>query len=164
MLMSQTLRIYIARHGDASLSKKKDSLQPLSARGVEEVEKIALWASLQGIQVEQIHHSGIQRAQESAEIFAKFLHPKSGVLSVSGLMPSDSARAMAADLTHETRTLLLVGHLPFMGLLAEELIRDNEKLRSVGFPTGGLAGFEYDGKSWTLICTITPDKVKLNSN
>lgn len=157
--MSQTLRIYIARHGDASLSKTKDSLRPLSARGVEEVEKIALWASRQGIQVEQIHHSGIQRAQESAEIFAKFLHPKSGVLSVSGLKPADSARAMAADLTHETKTLLLVGHLPFMGLLAEELIKDNKKLRTVGFPTGGLAGFEYDGEKWTLICTATPDRL-----
>ena len=160
MLMSQTLRIYIARHGDASLSKKKDSLRPLSSQGVKEVEKVARWASRQGIKIEQIRHSGLLRAQESAEIFAKHLHPAAGVQSVHGLKPNDTVRSMATDLTHETKTLLLVGHLPFMGLLAEELIRGNEKLRSVGFPTGGLAGFEYDGEKWTLICTATPDKVE----
>ena len=157
--MSRTLRVYIARHGDA-LPQQKDSSRPLSPRGVLEVERVAMWAQRKGIEVEQIRHSGIQRAQESADIYAHHLQPQSGVRSVPGLRPNDLAEKLAEELIHESGTLLLVGHLPFMGLLAEALIKGDKQSGSVNFPTGGFAGFEYDGTRWSLICTAAPDQLK----
>jgi phosphohistidine phosphatase len=157
-MMAKSLRVYIARHGEA-LPHQIDASRALSARGVMEVERVAMWASRKGIKIEQIRHSGIVRAKESAEIYAQHLQPESGTRSVSGLKPNDAAHVLAKELVHETDTLLLVGHLPFMGLLAEALIKGDNQLRSVHFPTGGFAGFEYNGTLWSLICTATPDEV-----
>jgi len=75
----------------------------------------------------------------------------------AGLLPEDDVRAAAEWLAQEHRDLLLVGHLPFMGLLAGLLARGSIALPVISFTTGTIADLERDGEgAWTLAGTHSP--------
>ena len=63
------------RHGEA-LSGTPDGRRPLSQRGRDEVIALAQLASARGVAVAWIYHSGILRAQQTAELVAAVLAPR----------------------------------------------------------------------------------------
>jgi phosphohistidine phosphatase len=129
----------------------------LTARGEEAVRRVAEFAEQAGVRVSQIRHSGKRRAQQTAEIFARLLQPKRGVVAVSGLNPDDPVEPMARALANEDEPLMLVGHLPFMAELAAELIAGNHELPAVRFQMGGIVCLERNELGdWSLAWMVTP--------
>jgi phosphohistidine phosphatase len=148
--------LYLVQHGEAK-AKEEDPERPLTERGRKAVEHVAVWSARMGLNVDQIRHSGKRRAEQTAEIFAQHLKVPEGVVAVSGLAPNDDVVPVARALEQETRTLMLVGHLPFLSRLASQLLVNDSKKTIIRFKMGGLVGLAREAGLWSVACLVPPD-------
>jgi phosphohistidine phosphatase len=143
------MRLYLARHGDAEIPGI-DPKRPLSELGRHQVENLAALLTRQNVYIEQVYHSGILRAAQTAEILGTAMKSRD-VSMLEGLHPGDpvdSVGHMVADFTRET---LLVGHLPFMGRMASWLVLGHSQRDVVLFDTATLACLMYvGGDHWAV--------------
>ena len=149
--------VVLVRHGDA-MSKEEDPRRPLSAAGREHVEKVAGLVAGIGLDLEEIRHSGKERARETAEIFAERVGATPDqVREASGLNPKDDVDVVAEQLETEDRSVALVGHLPFMGLLASRLLSgDSERVQLRFQDAGCLVVARVEG-GWRLDGFVNPE-------
>lgn len=151
------MHLYLAQHGIPK-PKTEDPTRPLSAVGREEVARVGAWAASVGCQVGQIWHSGKKRAQETADILASHLEPSGGVVMVKGLSPLDDVEPLAARLREAGDSIMVVGHLPFLGRLAGYLVNDDPARTSLRFRMGGIVCLgDQDG--WLIEWAVTPELV-----
>jgi phosphohistidine phosphatase len=154
------MRLYLVQHGEAR-PRAEDSERPLTEQGRDDVSRVASFASSAGVEVYQIRHSGVGRAEETAAILAEHLKPAGGVVPLSGLAPKDDVRRVAELLNRETRPLMFVGHRPFMDRLAGLLVAGDPERGVVQFQKGGIVCLERDPQTWTwMICwVVTPELI-----
>jgi len=142
--------VMLVRHG-AAMSKEEDPRRSLSAVGREHVERVAGCLAGIGSDLEEVRHSGKQRARETAEIFAARVGvTPERVREANGLNPNDDVDVVAKELEREGRSVALVGHLPFMGRLASRLLSGSaERLRMRFADAGCLVVTRIEG-GWRL--------------
>ena len=121
--------VYLVRHGDA-VPEEIDPARPLTAKGQAEVEATAHELKEEGVLIDEIWHSGKLRAKQTAEIIARVLNI-SNVIKKNGLNPNDSVAPIAKLIRQSNKTILIAGHLPFLGELAL-LFGKTEKIESGG--------------------------------
>ncbi len=147
--------VYLVRHGKAT-SKDTDPQRPLTTSGIDEVTLIAAWAASVGLQVQEIWHSGKLRAEQTADIFAKHLSVTAPE-KVSGLAPNDDVAPIAEQITAVAQSsLMLVGHLPFLGRLASLLLCGNADLKTINMEAGALVALSKHDGDWTMHCLMQP--------
>lgn len=132
------MELYLVRHGEAT-HPAVEATRPLSPHGVAQSTALAAWCRGEGVKVDAILHSGVLRARQTAELVARGVASKAPPEEMRGLRPEDDPRDAAEWLAAETRDLMLVGHLPFMGLLTGELVAGDELQEVVTFSPGSLA-------------------------
>jgi phosphohistidine phosphatase len=146
---------YLVRHGDAQ-SAQVDPQRPLSARGRAEVAELAQLALSRDVQVAEIRHSGILRAQETAAILAGYLNPPDGVHPSAGLLPEDDPAIAKVELDAAGQPIMLVGHLPYVGRLAALLVMGNAA-QSIGeFSPATMVCCTKIGARWRIEWQIAP--------
>ncbi|HUE14440.1 MAG TPA: phosphohistidine phosphatase SixA [Planctomycetaceae bacterium] len=148
--------LYLVRHGEA-VSKDEDPARPLTQAGWLAVERIAGWAAGADIRLDEIVHSGKLRAEQTAEILADYLMPAKGSNVRRGLGPDDDVRPFADSLAAADRTLMIVGHLPFLGRLLSQLVVGDADRPVVQFEVAGLVGLQFRDGQWTITCVVDPD-------
>ena len=149
------MRCYLVRHGEAVLAHI-DPHRPLSARGRAEVAELAQLAVSREVLVTEVVHSGILRAQQTAEILADYLKPTAGLRPTAGLLPEDDPESVKTEVESAAQPILLVGHLPFMSRLAGLLLR-GEKARSMPeFSPATMLCCVKIGDSWQIEWQIGP--------
>jgi phosphohistidine phosphatase len=136
---------YLVRHGEA-FSESQDSRRPLSPSGRQAVERVGRLAAARNIQPSTIFHSGILRAQQTAEILADCFSPSLTVETMSGLLPEDDPFIVKAELEAARTSVVLVGHLPLHG--------DAER-RAVDFLPAMMACFSHDGRIWRILWELS---------
>jgi phosphohistidine phosphatase len=142
--------VVLVRHGDA-MSEEQDPKRPLSAAGREHVEKVADLVAGLSLYLEEVRHSGKDRARETAEIFATRVGvAPDRVREVSGLKPKDDVEVVAEELEKEGRSVALVGHLPFMGLLASRLLSGDARHLDFRFGDAGCLVVSRAEGGWRL--------------
>lgn len=145
---------YLVRHGDA-LSASEDPERPLSPAGREAVARVARLARERQSQVAVIYHSGILRAQQTAEILAQSLAPTAGVAVTSGLLPDDDPAIGQGQLEAATQPLMLVGHLPYMRRLAALLINGDPERNVVDFAPADILCCTKEHLRWRINWHLT---------
>lgn len=156
-LISQSEKVvFLVRHGDAK-TKQEDAARPLSDQGREAAHRVAGWADAAGVKVDQIRHSGKLRAQQTAEIFAEHLGPPDGVISTDGLSPNDDVEPVAETLLQEDRTVMLVGHLPFLSRFASHLIIAQPDCPVVEFDAAAFVILGQQDGQWSVLCAMQPE-------
>lgn len=155
------MRLYLAQHGDAK-PKSEDPGRPLTKGGRYDVARVAAFAKRAGVEIYQIRHSGIRRAAETAAIIAEHLEPAGGVVALSGLAPKDDVSRVAELLNREARSLMFVGHRPFMDRLASLLVASDPERPVVRFEKGGIVCLEREPATWSwMICwVVTPELLR----
>ena len=150
------MAIYLSQHGK-SASKDVDPERGLTREGAAEVTQVAEKLADAGLSVDVILHSGKARAEQTADIFARFLLPKEGVQSRSGIDPLDDVEAVATALPTD-RDEMYVGHLPFMERIVSYLITGDPDGRVVAFQNGGVVRLDRDVESqrWVISWTQFP--------
>ena len=137
------------RHGEA-VSGALDWQRPLSERGRAQVTTTARGAYRRGVSLDWIYHSGILRAQETAELAATVLLPRKGVREVSGLCPDDDPFVMNAQADEFTESVLLVSHLPYLGRLTGLMTTGDSERMIVDFTPATLVCLTRQATHWKL--------------
>jgi phosphohistidine phosphatase len=154
------MKVYLVQHGEAE-SKSVDPARSLTARGREDVERMAAFAARLGVEVHQIRHSGKTRAEQTAESLGRALDPPGGVVAVSGLDPKDDVRPVAEALERGAHPVMLVGHLPFLARLAGRLVVGDEERSPVEFHNAGIVCLSYEEGRWRVAWAATPEMADL---
>jgi len=147
---------YLVRHGEA-VPDAMDSQRPLSRHGAAQVEQVARVAVARKARISTIFHSGIQRAQQSAEILSRYLLPASGVHRMTGLLPQDDPAVARAELETVHEPVMLVGHLPHLSRLVALLINGDADRETVEFAPGTVACLAHEKTGWRLSWVLNPD-------
>ena len=150
------VNFYLVRHGDA-VAQTSDPGRPLSRIGQEQVERAARAAAARQAQVSAIFHSGILRAEQTADIMARQLAPDLGVRRMTGLAPQDDPAIAKAELETATASVMLVGHLPHMGRLAALLINGDAERDAVQFAPATVVCVSHQSTLWQLVWVLGPN-------
>lgn len=150
------MNLYLVQHGEAK-TKTEDPERALTQSGAVVVERMAAWAAAAAIEVDQVWHSGKRRAQQTAEILANAIAPSGGVTSVSGINPNDDVAPWSETLAKEDRSVMLVGHLPFLSRLASLLLVDDPAEEIIRFHNAGIVCLVHEENRWLLRWIVTPD-------
>lgn len=148
------MKLYLVRHGkavamDASMSR------PLSDEGKQEITRVARHLETIKLRVPRILHSSLLRAEQTAKILADVVNEGRCEL-FEGLMPDDSTRAMMKTINQWTEDVMLVGHLPFMGILASQLAAGDDAVTVVDFEPGTIVCLSNDNGEWKINWVIKP--------
>ena len=149
------MEFYLVRHGEA-VSQAIDGQRPLTPGGRRVVTRLGQAAAISGVQPGQIYHSGLLRAQQTAEILSESLGPVEGVRELAGLRPDDDPVIAKAELESSTVSLMLVGHLPHISRLASFLVAGNAEQELVQFAPATVLGLFYENHHWKILWKITP--------
>jgi len=146
------MKLYLVRHGDASAAAS-DAARPLSQKGKEQIRKIAGFLQKSGVKTKVIWHSGLLRAQQTAEIIAEFLC--SHIELKKSLRPDDPVVPICEEIAKCHEDVLIAGHMPHLSSLAAELSSS-----AVDFKKGAVVCLEkdFDGR-WHIQWLVTPDIV-----
>ncbi len=80
-------------------------------------------------------------------------------MAATGLNPKDDIEPLVRELAGRERSLMLVGHLPFLDRLASRLVVGDPTAAAVRFTTAGIVCLRRDAGSWSLVWAVTPDLV-----
>lgn len=145
------MNIYLLRHGIAAernpLRFPDDRLRPLTARGEEQVGKIAKAMHRLDLGIDTIWTSPLVRTRQTAAPVAKRLAVEEHVQAVEQLAPDGDPRALIeeiAGLDPAPAGLLLVGHEPYLSELLSILV-SGRPATQVKLKKGSLAKLEVDG-------------------
>jgi len=137
--------------------EKTDPRRPLTRFGRREVERLAHSAATRNVYPSAILHSGILRAQQTAEVIAQVLSPPGGVRASAGLAPEDDPMVAKGELEAAERSLMVVGHLPHLSRLLALLTRGDPQRESVDLMPAAMACCSFDGGAWKWCWIIKPD-------
>ena len=152
--------LYLVQHA-AAKTEAEDPRRPLTNEGCQTVQRMAEFLSQLQLSLDRIEHSGKLRAKQTAEILAASLQPTEGIREVPGLAPNDDIEPMRARLERESKTLMLVGHLPYLSRLAARLVGLGADRMIIEFRMSGVVQMMRDdagcwGVGWALIPELFP--------
>ena len=136
--------LYLVRHGNAP-PVDDDSSRSLSSIGVDEVSSLSDYLLQRKVdkEIATIFHSGVLRAQQTAEILGEALHVP--VEKIAGIQSEDSVEPILSELKTWSQSTLLVSHLPYLPKLIWALTGVDQQL-----PTAGCVCLKKTEGKWRL--------------
>jgi phosphohistidine phosphatase len=157
MLNSFQRIVLLVRHGDAK-STEEDPIRPLSVTGRQQAERMASWLCRLDPEIEEIRHSAKARARETAEILANRMGlSPARMRKVPALTPNGDVEQVARDLEGADRSIMLVGHLPFMARLASRLATGDPDRLGFAFAKAGVVVLARVAGDWQLVAVLSPE-------
>jgi phosphohistidine phosphatase len=149
------VRLYLLRHGEPQPAGK-DPERRLTRQGRLDIATIGRFLEQNELFVPEIWHSEKARVRETAEIIAQAVGT-TRLLQKSGLAPLDPVEPIRGDIIDREEDVMLVGHLPFLPLLANLLLGVPSETEIFRFKTGEIACLERNGERyWRLLFSIYP--------
>ena len=150
------MRLYRVRHCDA-VHPTEHPDRPLSVHGRQQAARLRDWLDATDVRVDEVLHSGVLRAKQTAETLAAAVRPARGVRMVPGLRPGDPARDAADTLRCGDESRLVVTHLPIVAHIASLLLAGSEHGEPLSFATGTIAALVGEGDHWSLDWLMRPE-------
>lgn len=133
------MELLILRHGDAEAGSP-DRYRQLSAYGRDQIQRQALKHQHEAAAIELVMSSPYTRAAQTAEIFTRTIK-HNRIDWLDDLTPQGDLRAIEGFLQQtQVQHVLLVSHLPLVGLLIDYLTGG----RGASMGTGNLASLSMD--------------------
>ena len=152
------MKLYLMQHALAYPSSE-DPERPLTPEGVQQAKATAEGIKQLGIQFDLIIASTKRRAQQTAALVAEGLrYPYSDILSTEALLPDASLDNIKGIIkSEEAHHILLVGHLPHLEKLAEDLLHGGQLV----FANCGLSCLEItEGETARLLFHLQPEQLQ----
>jgi len=146
------MKLYLVRHGAAAPMEENPG-QPLTEKGRQDIQRLAVFMVRSGVNVARVIHSGKKRAEETAVLLADVVGPGKVVEEAeSGLGPNDSTDLLATAAAALIEDTMVVGHQPFMGRMVARLLAGAEDAIGVAFEPGTVVCLERsdNGGGWHL--------------
>jgi len=148
--------LYLVQHAEAK-GKEEDPARDLTAKGRQDVERVARYLKGLEVQVRQIFQSGKTRAHSTADVLAAQVQPPAGVSEAPGLAPLDDPGIWAERLQSLDEDIMLVGHLPHLGRLAALILSGDQERSVVNFQMGGVVCLRrLDAGQWAVDWMVIP--------
>jgi phosphohistidine phosphatase len=138
--------IYLVHHADA-VGPEIDPQRPLSDRGRAHADSLAARALEREVRPEAIWHSGKLRARQTADAFRRVCSPGAEFAAIHGLQPNDPPFWVKDRLADETRSVMLVGHMPSLPRVLALLVTGSDR-EAGDFPLHGLVALDPQGSRW----------------
>jgi phosphohistidine phosphatase len=148
------MQFYLVRHGEA-VSQAINGQRPLTPVGRREVERLAEAAAAREVEPSKIFHSGLLRAQQTAELLRNNLRGLEEIRELGGLRPDDDPSLAKAELETSTVPLMLVGHLPHLTRLASLLVTGDHERAVVEFAPATMVCLSYEDRLWKILWKLT---------
>lgn len=150
------MRLYLIRHGDA-LPAPMDAERPLSPKGEADTKKVAKFLKKMDIQIRDIFHSGLKRAERTAEIIAEILDSNCLLVKKNSLAPNDSVLPIVEEIAQRTDDLMIAGHMPYLSNLFSKLLVGAEDKDLIEFKKNAVVLLQRDeSNTWRLTWYVTP--------
>jgi phosphohistidine phosphatase len=145
--------IVLVHHADA-VGPDVDPMRPLSEAGRTAATRLAAEAAARGVRPDQVWHSGKLRARQTAELFWRACNPLAPFSAARGLQPDDPPAWLRDELAGESRSILIVGHMPHLDRLLRLLLQGDPVSGAAGFPLHGCVALERDAERWKEIWRV----------
>lgn len=151
------MQLYLAQHG-AAKTEAEDPQRGVTEEGRHTVERMAGFLASLDFPLDCIEHSEKLRAQQTAEILAARLRSREGTKQIAGLAPNDDVEPMVTRLVKEEKSIMLVGHLPYLSRLVARLLGLDVNRVVVQFQMGGVVRIDRDvAGQWVVRWVLTPE-------
>lgn len=153
------MKVYLMRHGEAE-DGNLDPTRPLTERGRIEVERVAEYLKSEGVRPGSIFHSQKLRARETAELVGTALSVE--VEETESLMPLDSPETWhdrILDKGEAAGDLMLVGHMPYMGMMASLLTTGSKNQAPLVFSEATVICLERKENNFKLLFRIDAEEL-----
>ena len=151
------MELYLVQHAKAA-SKQIDLQRPLTEEGHRDIQKVAAFIRPLNLCVDYLWHSGKKRAVKTAEVLAEAIKVQEGIIAHDGLGPNDDVAVLRNEFTSAEHSIMIVGHLPFLGKLASLLLTGSESANTVVFKQGGIVCLSRsEAKQWQIEWMVTPE-------
>jgi len=154
------VRLILVRHG-AAVPKSQDPTRPLSPEGVASVQRMGQYLRrVPELDIGAIWYSPKLRARQTAEWIARELG-FSGPMSVEpALEPDADVMDTVRAIDRVARSLMLVGHLPHLNLLASYLVCGQADAEIFAFAPAAVLCLERTShRVWKVVWFLHPDMV-----
>lgn len=138
--------VVLVHHADA-VDPLIEPQRPLSDVGRAQAVSVANALLARALKPECIWHSGKLRARQTAEAIRRTCNPLAAFAAIRGLLPDDPPEWIRDRLTTESRTVVLVGHLPHLPRVVHTLLRNTEEWKD-DFPLHGAIALEEVDEGW----------------
>ncbi len=139
--------IVLVHHGDA-IGPEVEPTRPLSGPGRAASARLAAAAAARGVRPDVVWHSGKLRARQTAELFWHACNPLAAFSAARGLQPTDPPGRMREQLEEDSRSIVLVGHMPHLVRLLRVLCGELPDSVTTDFPMHGCVALECQGETW----------------
>lgn len=151
------IRLYLVRHAHA-VDATDDASRPLSERGRQQVRRLGKFLRPTDVfQPEEIWHSPLVRAHETATLLVRHLRLDVPLVLVPGLEPEDNPQAIARRLRSATRSVAVVGHEPHLSALASLLVRGRAAPPAFVMKKCAVLALEGTGRLWMVRWHVSPE-------
>jgi phosphohistidine phosphatase len=149
--------LYLVQHAEAK-REEEGPARDLTAKGLQDIRKVAAFAGNLSLAVSRVLHSGKTRARSTAEVLATALQPVNKVAATDGLAPLDDPGIWAARIGQMTEDTVLVGHLPHLARLAALLLCREADGSPINFKMGALVCLGRPEKGqWGVEWMVAPE-------
>jgi phosphohistidine phosphatase len=152
------MRIFLIQHGEAK-TKEEDPNRRLSDTGMYQVRKMAGWLSKkEGLEINELLHSGKKRAEQTAEILSRSFSPPIGIKRADNMNPGDNPKIWADRLSKTEKNIMLVGHLPHLSKLASFLLTGSMEKEIVQYKNAGIVCLNRnESGTWFIEWMVIPE-------
>ena len=157
------MKLYIMRHGQAQIAAPSDSERELTIQGQIETDVMVKWLGNMAQSFDISFVSPYRRALQTFNIVSQELEMSVHHYCLNELTPESNPSSCADALLaycaeHKANKAIVVSHLPLVGLLVNDLCRDDFV---PAFTTSSIACLEIDLNVWqgTLLWHKTVDEV-----
>ena len=152
------MKLYLLRHAQAE-DGEDDARRHLTRKGRKDAKALGKVLGRHKLRVGTIWHSGYDRAVETAEEIAPYLRGRIRVVKQAGLTPSDSVMLAAKRIAKVKSDFMIVGHEPFLGKLAAQLVLSRRSVPLVRLRKPSVVCLERDEPEGWRIAWMLPVKV-----
>lgn len=152
------MKLYLMQHAFAYPASENPE-RPITPEGVQQAKLSAEGVKRLGINFDLIISSTKRRAQQTAALIAEGLrYPYSDILSTEALLPDASLDKIQEIIGFEkAQHILLVGHLPHLEKLAEDLLQGGRLV----FNNCGLSCLELtEERTARLVFHLQPEQLQ----
>jgi phosphohistidine phosphatase len=149
------MKLYLMQHAQAK-SEQEDPRRGITDEGRDTARKMAAHFAGLKPEIAEIRHSGKLRAVQTARLVAEALGSHDLCKECAGLAPNDPAEPLLQELQGASRSLLIVGHLPHLKILASLLLCGSKDTDPIAFHNTGIVCMSKTDQKWQVEWVLHP--------
>ncbi|MFP6583813.1 MAG: phosphoglycerate mutase family protein [Candidatus Hydrogenedentota bacterium] len=148
--------LFLIRHGAAEMQSSDDA-RVLSSAGRAEAAALGKWLARYHLQSPTVWHSDKVRTGETASLIIENAGWSSTPTEIDGLRPSSPVEPITMKVAAEQSDLVIVGHIPFMSLMASSMLTGGRIETYWDFNTCGVLVLDRAGQEqWVVNAYLSP--------